>query len=138
MPGLTALNLARTQFAFTIAFHIIFPALTIGLASYLAVLEVCWLRHRQAIYLELYQFWSKVFTLNFVMGVVFGIVMAYQFDDPSGATTLTYWIHSPYQHDEIISCGTIKSACSVAFPVVWSHQFVSDYPSNLVDCEDFV
>src|ERR1035437_4893355 len=79
MSELTALDLARTQFAFTIAFHIIFPALTIGLASYLAVLEACWLRHRQAIYLELYQFWSKVFALNFVMGVVSGIVMAYQF-----------------------------------------------------------
>ena len=79
MPGLTALELARTQFAFTIAFHIIFPALTIGLASYLAVLEGCWLRYRQAVYLDLYQFWSKVFALNFAMGVVSGIVMAYQF-----------------------------------------------------------
>lgn len=79
MGGLSALDLARTQFAFTIAFHIIFPALTIGLASYLAVLEACWLRGRQAVYLELYQFWAKVFALNFAMGVVSGIVMAYQF-----------------------------------------------------------
>lgn len=46
MSGITALDLARFQFALTIAFHIVFPVLTIGLASYLAVLEACWLRYR--------------------------------------------------------------------------------------------
>jgi cytochrome d ubiquinol oxidase subunit I len=79
MFELTALDLARIQFGFTIAFHIIFPAITIGLASYLAVLEACWLRTRQPVYLDLYHFWSKIFAINFGMGVVSGLVMAYQF-----------------------------------------------------------
>ncbi|MEJ2768285.1 cytochrome ubiquinol oxidase subunit I [Mycetohabitans sp. B46] len=79
MSGLSALDLARFQFAFTIAFHILFPTITIGLASYLAVLEGCWLRTRNTVYRDLYQFWVKVFAVNFGMGVVSGIVMAYQF-----------------------------------------------------------
>lgn len=79
MFGLTALDLARIQFGFTISFHIIFPAITIGLASYLTVLEAAWLRTRQEVYRDLYYFWSKVFAVNFGMGVVSGLVMAYQF-----------------------------------------------------------
>jgi cytochrome bd ubiquinol oxidase subunit I len=79
MLGLTALELARIQFGFTISFHIIFPAITIGLASYLTVLEGCWLKTRQPVYKELYHFWSKIFAVNFGMGVVSGLVMAYQF-----------------------------------------------------------
>lgn len=79
MFGLTALELARAQFAFTISFHIIFPAITIGLAAYLVVLEGLWLRTRQTLYRDLYHFWSKVFALNFGMGVVSGLVMSYQF-----------------------------------------------------------
>jgi len=67
------------QFAFTITVHIIFPAITIGLASYLVVLEALWLARRDRIYLDLYHFWSKIFAVNFAMGVVSGIVMAYQF-----------------------------------------------------------
>lgn len=74
-----ALLLARIQFGFTISFHIIFPALTIGLASYLAVLEGLWLRTGRKVYLDLYQFWIKVFAVAFGMGVVSGLVMAYQF-----------------------------------------------------------
>ncbi|AGG88830.1 cytochrome bd-type quinol oxidase, subunit 1 [Rhodanobacter denitrificans] len=79
MFGLTALELARIQFGFTISFHIIFPAITIGLASYLAVLEGLWLRKKDTVYRDLYQFWSKIFAVNFAMGVVSGLVMAYQF-----------------------------------------------------------
>ncbi|GGB94762.1 cytochrome ubiquinol oxidase subunit I [Oxalicibacterium flavum] len=79
MFGLTALELARIQFGFTISFHIIFPAITIGLASYLAVLEGCWLRTGNPVYRQLYHFWSKIFAVNFGMGVVSGLVMAYQF-----------------------------------------------------------
>src|SRR3978361_528136 len=79
MLGLTALQLVRIQFAFTISFHIIFPAITIGLASYLAVLEGCWLRTKRQVYVDLYQFWLKIFAVNFGMGVVSGLVMAYQF-----------------------------------------------------------
>ncbi len=74
-----ALTLARIQFGFTISFHIIFPAITIGLASYLAVLEASWLKTRNAVYLDLYHFWVKIFSLCFGMGVVSGLVMAYQF-----------------------------------------------------------
>lgn len=79
MFGLTALELARVQFGFTMSFHIIFPAITIGLASYLAVLEGLWLRTQQEVYRDLYSFWVKVFAVNFGMGVVSGLVMAYQF-----------------------------------------------------------
>ena len=74
-----ALLLARIQFGFTISFHIVFPGLTIGLASYLAVLEGLWLRSGRQVYLDLYHFWSKVFAVAFGMGVVSGVVMAYQF-----------------------------------------------------------
>jgi cytochrome d ubiquinol oxidase subunit I len=79
MENLDALLLARIQFGFTISFHIIFPAITIGLASYLAVLEACLLRTNKEVFRELYLFWSKVFAVNFGMGVVSGLVMAYQF-----------------------------------------------------------
>lgn len=79
MSGLSALELARLQFAFTISFHIIFPAITIGLASYLAILEGLWLWRRDSVYRDLYHFWLKIFAVNFAMGVVSGLVMAYQF-----------------------------------------------------------
>ena len=79
MADLDALLLARIQFGFTISFHIVFPALTIGLASYLAVLEGCFLRTRDQVYMDLYQFWLKIFAVAFGMGVVSGLVMAYQF-----------------------------------------------------------
>jgi cytochrome d ubiquinol oxidase subunit I len=71
--------LARIQFAFTISFHIVFPAFTIGLASYLAVLEWRWLRTGNDIYLDLYRFWVRIFAVAFGMGVVSGVVMSYQF-----------------------------------------------------------
>jgi cytochrome d ubiquinol oxidase subunit I len=79
MFGLTALELARIQFGFTVSFHIVFPAITIGLASYLAVLEGLWLWVKDTVYRDLYHFWSKIFAVNFAMGVVSGLVMAYQF-----------------------------------------------------------
>ena len=79
MFGLSALELARIQFAFTISFHIIFPAITIGLASYLAILEGMWLKTRNQDYKKLFDFWAKIFAVNFGMGVVSGVVMAYQF-----------------------------------------------------------
>ncbi|AIR68381.1 cytochrome ubiquinol oxidase subunit I [Dickeya fangzhongdai] len=79
MFGLDAFHLARIQFAFTVSFHIIFPAITIGLASFLAVLEGLWLKTNNRDYRDLYHFWSKIFAVNFGMGVVSGLVMAYQF-----------------------------------------------------------
>jgi len=71
--------LARIQFGFTIAFHIIFPAFTIGLASWLAVLEWRWLRTGNAVYAEVYRMWVKIFAVTFGMGVVSGVVMSFQF-----------------------------------------------------------
>ena len=79
MFGPDAFHLARIQFAFTVSFHIIFPAITIGLASYLAVLEGLWLKTKNPVWRSLYHFWSKIFAVNFGMGVVSGLVMAYQF-----------------------------------------------------------
>ena len=75
----TALLLARAQFAFTISFHFIFPAFSIGLASYLAVLEALWLKTGRDLYLNLFRYWLKIFAITFAMGVVSGIVMSYQF-----------------------------------------------------------
>ena len=75
----TALILARIQFAFTISFHFIFPAFSIGLASYLAVLEGLWLKTGKPHYLDLFKYWLKIFAITFAMGVVSGIVMSYQF-----------------------------------------------------------
>jgi cytochrome d ubiquinol oxidase subunit I len=79
MLGLEALDLARLQFAFTMAFHIVFPAFSIGLASYLAVLNFLHLRTGEAIYLQLFNYWKVIFAVAFGMGVVSGIVMSYQF-----------------------------------------------------------
>jgi cytochrome d ubiquinol oxidase subunit I len=79
MFGLDAIELARAQFGFTVAFHIIFPAFSIGLASYLAVLEGLWLITGRAVYLDLFRYWVKIFSIGFGMGVVSGVVMSYQF-----------------------------------------------------------
>lgn len=77
--NVSALALARFQFAFTVSFHFIFPAFSIGLASYLAVLEGLWLKTGRDVYLQLFRYWLKIFAIAFGMGVVSGIVMAYQF-----------------------------------------------------------
>jgi len=76
---MTAEMLARIQFAFTISFHIVFPAFSIGLASFLAVLNARYLWTRDATYLALFNYWKKIFAVTFGMGVVSGIVMSYQF-----------------------------------------------------------
>lgn len=74
-----ALLLARVQFGFTIAFHIVFPALSIGLASFLALVRLLELWRREAVWRRLFDFWLPVFAVAFAMGVVSGIVMAFQF-----------------------------------------------------------
>ena len=76
---LDAILLARIQFAFTVSFHFFFPAFSIGLASYLAVLEGLWLTTGKQVYLDLFKYWVKIFAIAFAMGVVSGIVMSYQF-----------------------------------------------------------
>jgi cytochrome d ubiquinol oxidase subunit I len=77
--GWDAVVLARAQFAFTMSFHIIFPAFSIGLASFLAVLEALWLVTQREVFINLFHYWLKIFAVAFGMGVVSGIVMSYQF-----------------------------------------------------------
>jgi cytochrome d ubiquinol oxidase subunit I len=77
--GMSAELLARIQFAFTVSFHFIFPAFSIGLASYLATLEALWLWKKDPAYLRLFDYWKTIFAIVFGMGVVSGIVMSYQF-----------------------------------------------------------
>ncbi|MDJ0913403.1 MAG: cytochrome ubiquinol oxidase subunit I [Desulfobacterales bacterium] len=79
LSNLDPVLLARIQFAFTVSFHIIFPAFTIGLASWLAVLEWRWLKTGKQIYAEVYRMWVKIFAVTFGMGVVSGVVLSFQF-----------------------------------------------------------
>jgi cytochrome d ubiquinol oxidase subunit I len=74
-----ALFLSRIQFALTTLFHILFPALTIGLSVYLVVLEFLWLRTKDETYYRMYRFWSKIFAINFGIGVVSGVVLEFEF-----------------------------------------------------------
>ena len=76
---LTALLLSRLQFAFTVSFHIIFPSFTIGLAAWLTVLEALHLWTGRPAYRRVFEFWLKIFGVAFGLGVVSGIVMAFQF-----------------------------------------------------------
>src|SRR5712692_8465713 len=71
--------LARTQFAFTVSFHIIFPTISIGLALFLAVFEGLWLKTKDALYLQIYKFWLNIFAMAFGVGVVTGIVLSFEF-----------------------------------------------------------
>src|SRR5262249_3344323 len=77
--NLDPLLLSRIQFGFTVSFHIIFPAFTIGLAAWLATMEGMWLTTGNPVYRRLFDFWIKIFAVSFGMGVVSGIVMAFQF-----------------------------------------------------------
>ena len=76
---LDASILARIQFAFTVSFHIIFPTMSIGLASFLAVVEGLWLKTKDAVYLQIYRFWLSIFAMGFGIGVVTGIVLSFEF-----------------------------------------------------------
>lgn len=78
-PDMTAILLSRIQFGFTVSFHIIFPAFTIGLAAWLAVLDGLNLATGRQVYRTLFDFWLKVFGMAFGLGVVSGIVMAFRF-----------------------------------------------------------
>src|ERR1700758_4322142 len=76
---LTALLLSRLQFAFTVSFHIIFPSFTIGLAAWLTILEALHLGTGRPVFRRVFEFWLKIFGVAFGLGVVSGIVMAFQF-----------------------------------------------------------
>jgi cytochrome d ubiquinol oxidase subunit I len=71
--------LARIQFAFTVSFHIIFPTISIGLATFLAIVEGLWLKTKDAVYLQIYRFWLGIFAMSFGVGVVTGIVLSFEF-----------------------------------------------------------
>jgi cytochrome d ubiquinol oxidase subunit I len=71
--------LARIQFGFTVSFHIIFPTMSIGLASFLAVIEALWLKTKDSLYLQIYKFWLSIFAMSFGIGVVTGIVLSFEF-----------------------------------------------------------
>jgi cytochrome bd ubiquinol oxidase subunit I len=79
MFDLDPLLLARIQFAFTVSFHILFPSFTIGLAAWLLVLELMWLKTGERVYTELSRQWTKIFAVSFGMGVVSGVVLSYEF-----------------------------------------------------------
>ena len=83
-----AVLLARLQFAFTVAFHIIFPSFTIGLSAWIATLLVMWRRTGEDHFRDLARFWTKIFAVSFGMGVVSGIVLSYEFG--------TNWSHFSY------------------------------------------
>jgi cytochrome d ubiquinol oxidase subunit I len=78
-----ALLLSRTQFAFTVTFHIIFPTFTIGLGAWLTLLETLRMATGRPVYHRLFEFWVRIFAVAFGLGVVSDIVMAFQFG--------TYW-----------------------------------------------
>src|SRR3712207_5718907 len=108
---LDAVLLARIQFGFTIAFHIIFPAFTIGLASWLVVIEAQWLRTGDRFYRNLFRFWVKVFAVSFGLGVVSGIVMSYQFGTNwSGYAAFTGNVLGPVIAYEVITAFFLEAA----------------------------
>jgi cytochrome d ubiquinol oxidase subunit I len=73
------LLLSRLQFAFTLAFHYIFPPLSIGLGVVLVAVEAAWLRTGNPLFHQMARFWTRVFALTFAMGVATGIVMEFEF-----------------------------------------------------------
>jgi cytochrome bd ubiquinol oxidase subunit I len=104
MTSIDALHLARLQFAFTVAVHIIFPAISIGLAGFLAVLEASWLKTRDVAYRDMYFFWSRIFAVGFGMGVVSGVVMAYEFGTNwSGFSSVAGSITGPLLTYEVLT-----------------------------------
>ena len=86
IPDLDALLLSRIQFAFTVSLHIIFPSFTIGLAAFIATLEVMWLRTGRVHFHLLARFWTKIFAVSFAMGVVSGLMMPTS-SAPTGAAS---------------------------------------------------
>ena len=116
MPELfDAVLLARIQFAFTVTFHILFPGFTIGLASYLAVLQGLALATGRQVYMDVYRYWLRIFAVTFAMGVVSGLVMSYQFgtnwsvfSDKAGA------VIGPLMGYEVLSAFFSKRVSSVS------------------------
>ncbi|MEO8809224.1 MAG: cytochrome ubiquinol oxidase subunit I [Rhodanobacter sp.] len=101
---MTAEFLSRIQFGFVMSFHILFPAFTIGLASWLVFLEALWLRKRSEMLRDLYFFWLKVFAGSFGLGVVSGIVMSFQFGTNwAGLSTVAGNVLGPLLNYEVMT-----------------------------------
>jgi cytochrome d ubiquinol oxidase subunit I len=79
VPSHTVLDFSRWQFAFTAAFHMSFPAITVGLSVFLCINYAMYLRTRDPVYLQIYRFWKKIFAVGFALGVVAGIVLTFEF-----------------------------------------------------------
>src|ERR1700736_5541458 len=106
----TALLLSRLQFAFTISFHIIFPAFSIGLAAWLTVLEALYLKTGRSAYRVIFEFWLKIFGVSFGRGVVSGIVMAFQFGTNwSGLSRMSGPIQGPLLSYETFTAFTLEA-----------------------------
>jgi len=73
------LLLSRIQFALTTAFHYLFPPLSIGLGLLLVIMEGLWLKTRNPLYHQMARFWTRVFALTLVIGVVTGMVLEFEF-----------------------------------------------------------
>jgi cytochrome d ubiquinol oxidase subunit I len=129
--AITALLLSRLQFAFTISFHIIFPSFTIGLAAWLTILEALYLATGRPAYRVVFEFWLKIFGVAFGLGVVSGIVMAFQFGTnwdvlarktgPIQGVLLSYEnLHSLFPRGELFwdSCLRTASRSTLALPVL--------------------
>src|ERR1700686_5490860 len=108
--GLDAVVLARAQFAFTMSFHIVFPAFSIGLASYLAGLEALWLWTGREVFINLFNYWLKIFAVGFGMGVVPPIVISYQLGTNwSAYTDKTGPIVGPLMAYEVLTAFFLES-----------------------------
>ena len=105
-----AVFLSRIQFAVTTMFHILFPALTIGLSVFLVVLEFLWLQTKDEIYYHMDRFWGKVFAINFGVGVVSGIVLEFEFGTNfSRFSQLVSNVFSPLLAFEVLTAFFLES-----------------------------
>src|SRR3977135_626590 len=106
-----AFLLSRLQFAFTISFHIIFPSFSIGLIAWLTVLEALHLATRRPVYRQVFEFWLKIFGVAFGLGVVSGIVMAFQFGTNwSGLSRMSGPIQGPLLVYETFSAFALEAS----------------------------
>src|SRR5215470_3509971 len=143
---LDAVLLARLQFAFTIIFHIIFPAFTIGLSAYIATLGVLWLKTDAERYHRLMQFWTKIFAISFAMGVVSGIVLSYQFGTNWSrfsvvvgnviATLIGYEVLTAFFHEVrdgiVFPVDWLAVIFNPTFPARFAHMVVAAYLTTAI------
>lgn len=116
-----AVLLSRIQFAFVISFHVLFPAFTIGLASWLAFLEFRWLRSRDTVWRDLYFFWLKVFAVSFGMGVVSGIVLSFQLGTNwSGLSAFAGSVLGPLLGYEVLTAFFLEASFLGVMLFAWS------------------